>query len=180
MQFGKPIYLFGFLMVLFLTYTLLFWLCAHYSKPLFDNQFDIYDDMSEQKLFNILINMSSDNTYCFDCISYHIGSDILKAFIKKQSLERKKKDDLKIARTIYNIISIVTSLITFVIFGGPKLIVFIQICCSCFIFISVYIENISHVIILEVIVVFSSLIVFQKCCYAIHFALIVVLEKKRR
>ena len=180
MQFGKPNYLFGFLMILVLTYISLFCLCAYYSKPLFDNQFDIYDDMSEEKLFNIVTNMSSDDTYCFDCISYHIGSNALKTFIKKQSLEREKKVDLKNARTIYNIISIITLLITFVIFGGPKLIYFIQICCSCFIFISVYIENISHVIILEVIVVFSSLIVFLKCCYAIHFALIVVLEKKRR
>jgi hypothetical protein len=166
-------------MVLVVIYIALFCLCIYYSKPLIDNQYDIYAGISEQRLFDILSNNTVDNTYCLDCVSYHVGRETLKSYIKKQSLERMKKEDLKSARTIHNIVPIITSLITFVIFGGSKLIALISFSYSSFIFISVYIENISHVIILEVIVVFSSLIVFVKCCYAIYFAIIIVLIKKR-
>jgi hypothetical protein len=165
-------------MFLVFIYILLFSLCVYYSTPLFVNEYDTYDDINEQKLHEFLINITKDDTYCFDCVAYHIGGETLNSFVKKQSIERKRNLDLESARTIFNIISIVTSLMTFLIFGAPKLVSFISLCSLSCIFISIYVEHIFYVIIFEILVVFLSLIILLKCCYIIYYAIFVIETKK--
>ncbi len=71
-------------------------------------------DIDDEKLHEFFINITKDDTYCLDCIAYHIGGETLKLYVNKQSIERKRNPDLKSSRTIFNIIIfIVTSLMTF-------------------------------------------------------------------
>lgn len=62
----KSIYLFALMMCSVFIYVLLFWLCTVYSTPLFANKCETY-----------VIFMMKNDTYCFNCIEYHIGDEML-------------------------------------------------------------------------------------------------------
>jgi hypothetical protein len=144
------------------------------------NEYDSYHDINDERLYQILTNMMNDNNYCFHCIEYHVGAETLQSFIEKKSICRKRNENLKVTRTIFNVLSIVTAFVTFIVFGGSKLIYFISFCSSSLIFASIYVESVSHVVIFETSAVLLSLIVFLKCLYVIHFAIIVIEKLKNR
>lgn len=153
-------------------------LCVFYSYPLVMGRHNVYNDYGDKQLHQMLLNLTTDNTYCFHCIQYHIGTEELKSFIENKSILREQNENLKTVRTLLNTLSIVTSTLTFIIFGGPKLIFFISSCSSSLILVSIYMENISHVVIFETSVVLLSLIVFLKLIYVILFAIILTEKKK--
>lgn len=142
------------------------------------NQYDVYHDINDERLYQILTNMTKDDSYCFHCIEHHIGGDALKSFIEKQSVCKKRNETLQITRTVFNVLSVVTSLVTFIVFGGSKLIFVISFCSSSLIFASIYVKNDLHVVIFETSAVILSIIVLVKCFYAIYFEIIVIERKK--
>ncbi len=167
-------------MLLVVIYVLLFSFCAFYSYPLVMNAYDSYHDINDERLYQILTNMMKDDNYCFHCIERHVGAETLQSFIEKNSISRERSENLKVTRTIFNVLSIVTSLVTFLVSGGSKLICFITLCSSSLIFVSIYVESVLHVVIFETSAVLLSLIVFLKCLYVIHFAIIVIEKQKNR
>ena len=122
--------------------------------------------------------MAKDNSYCFHCIEHYVGAKAVQSFIEKESIFWKRYENLKVTRTIFNVLSIVTSFVTFTVFGGSKLICFISFCSSPLIFASIYVGSGSHVVILETFAVLGSSIVFLKCFYVIYLAIVVIERPK--
>ncbi|CAF5176811.1 unnamed protein product, partial [Rotaria magnacalcarata] len=83
----KFLYLVNFLFLLFIIYAILGFLCAFYSYPLIMGRYDVYNDYSDEKLHQMLMNMTTDDIYCFHCVQYHIGIEELKSFIENKSIE---------------------------------------------------------------------------------------------
>ena len=155
-------------------YMCLFVLCAYHSFPLLNNGGKTYSNMGDEKFFLLLSDIAEDTYSCQDCIQYHIGTEALKSFLEKQSLFIEEKKRVKVIRTILNILSISNSLITFMVLGGSEIITFIS-CCSTFsIVASIFVENVIHVVLLEVSVCVVSSVLLFKCCYLIVRAIIVI------
>ena len=144
------------------------------------NKYDYYHDIDDKRFYQILTNMTKDDNYCFHCIERHVGTEALQSYIDKDSITRDRNENLKVTRTLLNILSIVNSLATFIVFGGSKLICFIFFCSSSLIFASIYVETVSHVVIFETSAILLSLIIFLKCLYMIYFASIVIEKQKNR
>ena len=176
----RSLYLIGLILLLLTIYVSLLSLCGFYSYPLIMNRNDAYHHINDERLYEILADMANDIHHCFHCIERHVGAKDLESFMGKKSVSRERNRNLKLACTIFNILSINTSFITFLVFGGSKLIYFISFCCSCLIFASIYVENNSDVIIFESSALIFSSIVFLKCFYAILFAIIVIERQKKR
>jgi hypothetical protein len=139
---------------------------------------EVNDYKNDIRLQAVLINMTQDDTLCFHCIQTHIGSDELQAFIQNKHIHTEMQENLKSFRTVFNILLITTSFITFIVFGGANLIFIISLCSSLFIFFSIYLNNISHIVIFEASVGLFSLIIFLKLSYAIVYAIILDQKKK--
>ena len=66
-----------------------------HSSPLFNHEYNEYDNYNDQQLHSFLINISKEDMYCVNCIQYHLGRETLQSFIEKESIEMKLSSDIK-------------------------------------------------------------------------------------
>jgi len=115
-------------------------LCTIYSTPVLfsnSNEHDIYQNYYEKELQKRLINIRQSNVYCFDWIAYYVGNESMFPFVDKQSIAKRNKSFIKQSWTMLNTVSIIISLIIFILFDKPKLIFFISLYFTSSIFISI-------------------------------------------
>ena len=167
-------------MGLFAIYLFLATFCALHSTILFNVIKHETDTASDDlKLNAILTNISSDDNYCFHCIERRIGFARLKTLVKDQRLERKRDVSLRRVRTLFNTLSIVNSIVVFLIFGGPKSISSMSLFSLLSIFGSIYVERATHTVLFESVVILVSAVVVFQTSYVI-FAQAVLLERRNR
>ena len=163
-----PFFLFGLIMVLVVAYGCLLILCTYQSSLLFIvTKKEDFNRIEEQKLYDILGNMSKDQHHCFHCIEQHGGSTSLQELIRQQETYAERDEILRSIRTVFNILSMINSIVVLVIFGGPKLISFLMLFSCLCVFGSIYVRNVHDAILFESAVICSSLIILLKSVYVI-------------
>lgn len=68
-------------------------------------EYDHYHDIDDTRFYQILTNMTKDDEYCFHCIERHVRTDALQSYIDKDSITRERNENLKVTRTLLNILS---------------------------------------------------------------------------
>jgi hypothetical protein len=142
------------------------------------DQYDSYTD-DDEKLCQIFVNITRDNKNCYYCMKEHFGENSFDAYMGKKFMLKERNRILTRTRTAFNTLSIISSLTTFIVFGGPKSIYFLSFCSACLVFASLHVEKYADLVIFELCAIFLSLIVFMKCAYAIHVAIIINERKKQ-
>ena len=171
-------------MGVFAVYVVLAMLCATHSSSLFTlAKQEASNEIDDLKLNEIVANMSNDESYCFHCIERHVGFPRLKTLVEKQRIQRERDRSLKHVRTLFNSLSIVNSVIVFLLFGGPRSISFISLVSSFCIFGSIFVEKPTDAVVFESLVILISAIVIFKTFYVIMVQIIrqiILRERKNR
>lgn len=154
-------------------------LCGYQSSSFFavvnKETSDAIDDL---KLNTILVNLSNDENTCFHCVQSHIGFYHLRKLIEQQQIRRERNEAFKGIRMLLNILSITNTIVTLLVYGGPKLIFLVTLFSSIGIFGSIYVEKVSHAVLFESAVVLVSAITLLKSLYVLMVQAM-VLEKRK-
>ena len=175
----NPFYLMRFMAILILIYFFMLMTCFFSGQTLVDiDKKVVFYQADDFNLYQILLNISNDQDYCFHCIQQHFDRDHLRTHIAQQNTHQQRDQALKRIRFFFNIVVITNCVVVFIIFGGPKLITFLSIFSSSLIFGSIYVDNVINAVYFESSVMFMGVVVLFKSLYVILIQIIAIEKKK--
>jgi hypothetical protein len=152
-------------MVLTILYVVLFTLSGFYSWPIVnDSETAAATKSEENEILILLEKIQSEQNICYHCINQYSTQNDVNRMIQNQRRFYTREENLKKLRLLFNFISIINTLVIFIIYGGLVVLNILLIFHSVGTFIFIYIDN-SYLIIVEYLLILFSLIIFLKTLY---------------
>lgn len=149
-------------------------LIAHSRLPAIE-QDSIFHQDNEIKLLETLNALLNDTYYCSYCVDYFESFAQLKQLVKQQEIQWTLNQQMRIVRIWLNILSVMNSIVVFLLFGGPTLITVVCFLSYACVLISLFLAKPKQALYLE----FSVLIVTAVLLFnAIHAFFVTVMQIK--
>ena len=145
---------------------MLIYFCGIATNDVINKQPSVDFEKSNERITVLLEKIKKDGYGCDFCISQHSTVNEIDLLIRSQENQLKYKKAFINMKTIFNTISIVNILVTFVVFSDPKLISLFGFLNAILVFISVYLID-PYIIYFECSVVFISIITVIKSYIAL-------------
>lgn len=153
--------------LLIVVYMILVALCARYGLWLSVSN-GVVDQGNDEKLEELVQKIGADERWCFHCAERYLND--VKVLSNNQRDCKMRAKLLKHSQLWFKLLSILNSIVAFVVFGGPALISLVSLSSSVLVFASTCVENRSGSFFVELCVAITTAITFLKSLYVLLVA----------